>query len=80
LGVQEDENIKDPLKGVRTIAHNKIMIIDGKTLFQAVLTLLKRQKQNAKNLPIIQSLELAKLYIENWKHHKEHSEPYAPRD
>jgi hypothetical protein len=29
LGVQEDENIKDPLKGVRTIVHNKITVIDG---------------------------------------------------
>jgi phosphatidylserine/phosphatidylglycerophosphate/cardiolipin synthase-like enzyme len=38
------------------------------------------ESKNAENLLIIQSPELAKLYIENWKNHKEHSEPYAPRD
>jgi len=36
--------------------------------------------KNAENLLIIQSSELAKVYTENWKHHREHSEPYDPRD
>ena len=38
------------------------------------------ESKNAENLLIIKSEELAKLYIENWKNHKAHSEPYSPRD
>jgi phosphatidylserine/phosphatidylglycerophosphate/cardiolipin synthase-like enzyme len=63
------------------IAHNKIMIIDGTTVITGSFNFTKAAEiRNAENLLIIKSPELAKLYIENWKHHKEHSEPYAPRD
>jgi hypothetical protein len=45
------------------------------------LVIVAGQNRQFKNkcLLIIQSPELAKL-TENWKNHKEHSEPYAPRD
>ena len=63
------------------IAHDKIMIIDRQTVITGSFNFTKAaEEKNAENLLIIQSPELAKLYIENWKHHREHSEPYAPRN
>ena len=63
------------------IAHNKIIIIDGQTVITGSFNFTKAaEEKNAENVLIINSPELAKLYIENWKHHREHSEPYAPRD
>jgi phosphatidylserine/phosphatidylglycerophosphate/cardiolipin synthase-like enzyme len=63
------------------IAHNKIMIIDRKIVITGSFNFTKAaESKNAENLLILQSPELAKLYTENWYHHKEHSEPYAPRD
>jgi phosphatidylserine/phosphatidylglycerophosphate/cardiolipin synthase-like enzyme len=63
------------------IAHNKIIIVDGQTVITGSFNFTKAaEEKNAENVLIINSPELAKLYIENWKHHKEHSEPYAPRD
>ena len=69
------------IDSVHAIAHNKIMIIDGKTLITGSFNFTKAaESKNAENLLIIKSEELVKLYTENWKNHKEHSEPYAPRD
>ena len=69
------------IDSVHAIAHNKIMIIDGKTVITGSFNFTKAaEMRNAENLLIIKSPELAKLYTENWKHHREHSEPYAPRD
>jgi len=69
------------IDSVHAIAHNKIMIIDGQTVITGSFNFTKAaEEKNAENLLIIKSPELAKLYIANWNHHKEHSEPYAPRD
>ncbi len=69
------------MKNVRTISHNKIMIIDGKIVITGSFNFTKAtESKNAENLLIIKSEELPKLYIENWKNHKAHSEPYSPRD
>ena len=69
------------IDSAHAIAHNKIMIIDGKTVITGSFNFTKAaESKNAENLLIIQSPELAKLYTENWRHHREHSEPYAPRD
>lgn len=66
---------------VHAIAHNKIIIIDGTTVITGSFNFTKAaEEKNAENLLIIKSPELAKLYTENWKNHREHSEPYAPRD
>ena len=62
------------------IAHNKIIIIDGTTVITGSFNFTKAaEERNAENLLIIKSGELAKLYVENWKNHKEHSEPYESR-
>ena len=60
------------------IAHNKIMIIDKATVITGSFNFTKAaEEKNAENLLIISSKELAKLYLENWRKHKEHSEPYV---
>jgi len=35
------------------------------------------EEKNAENILIISSKELARLYLENWQKHLEHSEPYG---
>jgi phosphatidylserine/phosphatidylglycerophosphate/cardiolipin synthase-like enzyme len=37
------------------------------------------ETNNAENLLVIRSKDLAKVYIENWERHKEHSERYEGR-
>ena len=59
------------------IAHNKIIILDGKTVITGSFNFTKAaEEKNAENLLIIKSADLAKLYINNWKEHREHSEAY----
>ena len=62
------------------IAHNKIMIIDGATVITGSFNFTKAaEEKNAENLLIIKSEELSKKYLDNWKIHKDHSEPYESR-
>jgi phosphatidylserine/phosphatidylglycerophosphate/cardiolipin synthase-like enzyme len=66
---------------VHAIAHNKVMVIDGKIVITGSFNFTKAaESKNAENLLILQSPELAQIYTENWNRHREHSEPYAPRD
>jgi phosphatidylserine/phosphatidylglycerophosphate/cardiolipin synthase-like enzyme len=34
------------------------------------------EEKNAENLLILRNKDLAKIYIDNWEKHKEHSEEY----
>jgi len=62
------------------IAHNKIMIIDQSTVITGSFNFTKAaEEKNAENLLIIKSRELAGIYIDNWKKHREHSERYEAR-
>jgi phosphatidylserine/phosphatidylglycerophosphate/cardiolipin synthase-like enzyme len=62
------------------IAHNKVMIIDKTTVITGSFNFTKAaEENNAENLLIIKSKELANIYIENWMKHKDHSELYQPR-
>lgn len=62
------------------IAHNKIMIIDGATVITGSFNFTKAaEERNAENLLIMRSKDLAKLYMDNWAKHREHSEPYQAR-
>ena len=57
------------------------MIIDKNIVITGSFNFTKSAEcKNAENLLIIKSDEIAKLYIENWKNHKDHSDPYGPRD
>ena len=62
------------------IAHNKIMVIDGAVVITGSFNFTKAaEEKNAENLLIIQDTALAARYIENWKVHASHSEPYEGR-
>ena len=59
------------------IAHNKIMILDGDVVITGSFNFIKAaEEKNAENLLIIRNRDLAKIYIENWEKHKDHSEKY----
>ncbi len=63
-----------------TIAHNKIMIIDKETVITGSFNFTKAaEEKNAENLLVIKSKELARVYMDNWYKHKEHSEKYEGR-
>lgn len=61
------------------IAHNKIMVIDKKTVITGSFNFTRAaEEKNAENVLIIKSKELASQYLMNWSEHKEHSEGGVP--
>ena len=60
------------------IAHNKVMVIDGKTVITGSFNFTKAaEEKNAENLLILDNAELARIYMENWEKHRKHSEEYS---
>jgi len=60
-----------------SIAHNKIMIIDKEIVITGSFNFTKAaEEKNAENLLILKSKDLARVYIDNWRNHKEHSDDY----
>ena len=61
-----------------TIAHNKVMIIDGTTVITGSFNFTKAAEQrNAENLLIIRDAKLAAVYAKNWELHRKHSKSYT---
>jgi phosphatidylserine/phosphatidylglycerophosphate/cardiolipin synthase-like enzyme len=77
-----NEGIPTYIDAAHKIAHNKIMIIDGKTLITGSFNFTKSAEEgNAENLLVISNApELAQRYTANWKEHLDHSQPYQPRN
>jgi phosphatidylserine/phosphatidylglycerophosphate/cardiolipin synthase-like enzyme len=62
------------------IAHNKIMIIDKEVVITGSFNFTKAaENNNAENMLIIKSPELAREYISNWEKHRKHSVVYEGR-
>lgn len=59
-------------------AHNKVVIIDGKTVITGSFDFTLQAEMNAENLLIIKCSKLAKLYVGNWVAHGEESTVLAP--
>ena len=61
------------------IAHNKIMILDGKTIITGSFNFTKgAEEKNAENLLIIKDQpELVREYTDNYLKHKKHAEKYG---
>jgi phosphatidylserine/phosphatidylglycerophosphate/cardiolipin synthase-like enzyme len=56
------------------IAHNKIIIIDRSVVITGSFNFTKAaEENNAENLLVIRSTEVAKPYIDNWLRHRDHS-------
>ena len=63
-----------------TIAHNKVMVLDGNVVITGSFNFTKAaEEHNAENLLIIDDATLADRYTKNWQDHVKHSEPYAGR-
>lgn len=59
------------------IAHNKVMVIDGRTVITGSFNFTKAaEESNAENLLVIDNAELAGRYAANWEVHRQHSERY----
>ena len=68
------------IDSAHAIAHNKVIIIDGKIVITGSFNFTKAaEEKNSENLLIIESEELAKKYIQNWNNHRGHSEVYTPK-
>jgi phosphatidylserine/phosphatidylglycerophosphate/cardiolipin synthase-like enzyme len=65
------------IDGHHAIAHNKIMILDGRTVITGSFNFTKAaEESNAENLLVIRDPAMADLYTQNWRLHAEHSQPY----
>ncbi len=72
--------VKTYIDSAHTIAHNKIIIIDGETVITGSFNFTKAaEKNNAENPLILKNKNLANQYIDNWNRHKGHSEVYVGR-
>jgi len=72
-------NVGIPVKidAQHSIAHNKVMIIDGETVITGSFNFTKAaEEKNAENLLIIRDEKLASIYTKNWQQHANHSEVY----
>ncbi|MGO9571724.1 MAG: phospholipase D family protein [Desulfomonilaceae bacterium] len=73
-----NQKVPTYIDGEHPSAHNKVMIIDGKTVITGSFDFTIQAEINAENLLIIKCSKLAKLYLENWVAHGEDSTVLAP--
>jgi phosphatidylserine/phosphatidylglycerophosphate/cardiolipin synthase-like enzyme len=65
------------IDAAHAIAHNKVMIIDKAVVITGSFNFTRDAEiNNAENLLVILSKELARGYIANWERHMEHSSIY----
>jgi len=63
------------LDGRHGIAHNKVIIVDDKTVMTGSFNFTKAaQEKNAENMLILQEPTLVRAYQKNWDEHRGHSE------
>jgi phosphatidylserine/phosphatidylglycerophosphate/cardiolipin synthase-like enzyme len=63
------------------IAHNKIMLIDNKTILTGSFNFTKAAEQsNAENLLVIEDPALIAKYIANWQAHLKHTDSYKGKE
>jgi phosphatidylserine/phosphatidylglycerophosphate/cardiolipin synthase-like enzyme len=66
------------IDAAHTIAHNKVMVIDGQIVITGSFNFTKAaEEHNAENLLVLNSPDLAKRYTANWEAHAGHSQPYG---
>jgi phosphatidylserine/phosphatidylglycerophosphate/cardiolipin synthase-like enzyme len=73
-----NEGVPTYIDAAHKIAHNKVMIIDGRTVITGSFNFTKSAEEgNAENLLIISNApKLAARYTDNWKVHLGHSFQY----
>jgi phosphatidylserine/phosphatidylglycerophosphate/cardiolipin synthase-like enzyme len=74
------EGVETYIDSQHAIAHNKIMIIDGRTVLSGSFNFTKAaEENNAENLLVIHDVKLAAQFEDNWQSHFRHSEYYVGR-
>jgi phosphatidylserine/phosphatidylglycerophosphate/cardiolipin synthase-like enzyme len=72
--------ISTSIDSKHAIAHNKVMVIDGRTVVTGSFNFTKAaEEHNAENLLVLQDALLAEKYTANWVVHAQHSDTYAVR-
>lgn len=75
MGTVASAGIPTYIDAKHAIAHNKVMVIDAKTVITGSFNFTtSAEMHNAENMLIIQSQDLAVIYMQNWDNHKQHSE------
>ena len=71
----EHANVPVSIDAQHAIAHNKVMIIDGRTVITGSFNFTKAAEQdNAENLVLINNSALAAQYVQNWNIHAAHAQ------
>ena len=71
----QHEGIPVMIDSAHSIAHNKIMIVDGQTVITGSFNFTKNaEAQNAENLVVIRDATIATAYLRNWNEHLAHSQ------
>ena len=71
------EGVPTYIDSAHAIAHNKVMVIDDKTVLTGSFNFTKAaEESNAENLLVIQDAKLASKYSENWRAHFQHTRVY----
>jgi len=75
-----NQGIPAGIDSMHARAHDKVMIIDKETVITGSFNFSKSaETQNSENVLIIKSMELAKVFRENWMKHRDHSEKQDAR-
>lgn len=73
-----NEGIPFKIDTAHSIAHNKVIIIDGETVITGSFNFTKAAEgANAENLLIIHDKKLGNRYTKNWQDHERHSDTYS---
>ena len=75
-----DSGAKVYIDGKHAIMHNKVMIFDGKSVLTGSFNwTTSAEERNAENLILLHDKALAKVYGDNFDHHKAHAEEWKER-
>jgi phosphatidylserine/phosphatidylglycerophosphate/cardiolipin synthase-like enzyme len=73
-----DSGLEVWIDGKHSIAHNKIVILDGQVVVTGSFNFTRQaENSNAENLLVIRDPQIAATYTDNWKLHRSHATPYA---
>jgi phosphatidylserine/phosphatidylglycerophosphate/cardiolipin synthase-like enzyme len=73
--------IKTFIDSRHPIAHNKVIVIDEREVITGSFNFTRAaDEKNAENLLVLNSIALAKQYLDNWHAHQAHSDLYSPAE
>lgn len=76
IGVLTKAGVALSCDGRHPIHHNKVVIVDGKTVVTGSFNFSPSAEKNAENTAVIRNVpKLAAIYLRVWSDHAEHSEP-----